>query len=262
MDFKCTFTGVDADTDCNRIEQLVKAYPYVEFGILFSYSRQGQGRYPTIEGITQFVDWFNKMRWETGNNGLISLHVCGKAVKDLLGLEPRHDTALIDLKQLIAKVNRVQLNINLGEQTGEWVKASIGRAIEDLGKEYRKPFILQYNANNAVTIDFITGYYLPQYIHILKDASGGNGVYTDDYSIPTCCSKNAIGFAGGLSVDNVEQSLKKAHESVMSHNVEGSNDNKLFWIDMESSVRTDDKFDLDKVESVLKIVDEQYRGWL
>ena len=50
-------------------------------------------------------------------------------------------------------------------------------------------------------------------------------------------------YAGGLSVDNVE----KVIEDLLIVN------NADFWIDMESSVRTNDWFDTKKCEEVLKI---------
>ena len=51
-----------------------------------------------------------------------------------------------------------------------------------------------------------------------------------------------VGYAGGLNPENVGEKLEYLME-----NVEGE-----FWIDMESGVRTDDRFDIDKCVSVLQ----------
>lgn len=262
MKFKCTFTGVDESTSFTDLESLIAQYPWIEFGVLFSDSRAGlEPRYPSLDFIKRFAAWFYgfySSRLELQLHGSIALHVCGSAVLDLLNIPD--DGALLsqaELKQLIPDFDRVQLNINLttvNPDKADWMKAAIGWKLEDMGKEYSRPFILQYNANNASMLDFILGYYKNNYIHILKDASGGQGVYSDDFSIPKACDKCAIGFAGGIGVDSVRAALYKAHDSVMAANVEGHNDNKLYWLDMESSVRTDDRFDLGKVRQVATIV--------
>ena len=56
--------------------------------------------------------------------------------------------------------------------------------------------------------------------------------------------KQKIGYAGGISPDNVADKLTYLFENVRDGE---------FWIDMESGVRTDDWFDLDKVRRVLEI---------
>ena len=56
-------------------------------------------------------------------------------------------------------------------------------------------------------------------------------------------SDRYFGYAGGLSAENVE----KVIEDLLIVN------NSDFWIDMESSVRTNDRFDTKKCEEVLKI---------
>jgi hypothetical protein len=80
------------------------------------------------------------------------------------------------------------------------------------------------------------------HVSYLLDASGGRGIDTpidifdDDPNIH-------VGYAGGMNPDNVGDKLRQLieHRSYAE-----------FWIDMESGVRTDDVFDLDKVEKVLR----------
>ena len=241
-------------------------------------------KYPSLEFIHEFRDWYRMFKY--GNDvGSISLHVCGKAVSELLHIVP---TPHIELEKVIELFDRVQLNINLDAALKAWSlqplqerivelggqyeipfilqhndinKLAVGKRILELGRQYQIPFILQYNDNNRLAVDHILNNYDNRYINILKDASGGNGIYTEDFTIPQSCTHCAIGFSGGLGPLNVGKSLIKIHNSVMSENVEGRYENNMFWIDMESNIRTDDKLDLHKVRQVAEIVNQQYKAW-
>ena len=79
---------------------------------------------------------------------------------------------------------------------------------------------------------------------ILLDASGGLGIDTGIKLWPDWFYK--VGYAGGMNADNVGDKLAYLIE----------NARHPFWIDMESGVRTDDWFDIDKVLKVLKVCDE------
>ena len=62
--------------------------------------------------------------------------------------------------------------------------------------------------------------------------------------VPLCGAPKA-GYAGGIGPGNV---YDKAKELFLNENVED------FWVDMESGVRTDDWFDLNKAEKVIQQV--------
>lgn len=82
----------------------------------------------------------------------------------------------------------------------------------------------------------------PRFASYLLDASCGAGI---DTPIEIVTSPGVhIGYAGGIGPDNVEGKLR----TLLEH----PTDDK-FWIDMETRVRTEDWFDLDKVEQVLEI---------
>ena len=76
---------------------------------------------------------------------------------------------------------------------------------------------------------------------MLLDASGGRGIDTPIDVFPT---SRKIGYAGGLNPENIADKLSFLMENVKIGR---------FWIDMESGVRTNDWFDLDKVVRVLEI---------
>lgn len=74
---------------------------------------------------------------------------------------------------------------------------------------------------------------------VLFDPSGGRGIEAFRWpSPPIGCH---LGYAGGIKPDQIVDTLKEI----------GVVDSP-FWIDMESGVRTDDKFDLAKVRQVLE----------
>ena len=82
---------------------------------------------------------------------------------------------------------------------------------------------------------------------MLLDASGGLGIDTPIVLYP---SNGKIGYAGGINEGNVATKLEYLLRNVRTGD---------FWIDMESGVRTDDWFDLDKVRRVLAICTEVIR---
>ena len=90
---------------------------------------------------------------------------------------------------------------------------------------------------------FLAGQH-PRFTSYLLDASCGAGI---DTPIEIVTSPGIhIGYAGGIGPDNVEGKLR----TLLEHPTEDK-----FWIDMETRVRTDEWFDLDKVEQVLNICD-------
>ena len=70
--------------------------------------------------------------------------------------------------------------------------------------------------------------------------SGGEGIETHVIAF----AGKKIGYAGGINANNVAEKLT----FLMENDQVGD-----FWIDMESGVRTDDWFDIDKVVKVLEI---------
>lgn len=75
----------------------------------------------------------------------------------------------------------------------------------------------------------------------LYDPSGGRGEKPEGWPMHPGGGR-LVGYAGGINPDNVLQTLMQ---------IDCEHD---YWIDMESGVRTDDWFDLNKVRSVCKQV--------
>jgi hypothetical protein len=76
-------------------------------------------------------------------------------------------------------------------------------------------------------------------VSALWDKSGGRGEIIDRFP---CIDGLAMGYAGGLSPDNLLERIAHIKQNTRAQ-----------WIDLESGVRTDGRFDLAKVRRVLEL---------
>lgn len=81
----------------------------------------------------------------------------------------------------------------------------------------------------------------PDGVYSLLDCSGGRGTEIKEY--PATPPNKLVGYAGGFRPGNVKSFVDSLH-----HHKHG------YWIDMETGVRTDDWFDLDKCRQVCEEV--------
>jgi hypothetical protein len=81
----------------------------------------------------------------------------------------------------------------------------------------------------------------------LFDSSDGRGISPEKWPTPEGWSKE-YGYAGGIGPDNVWQALYEIQKAIAQYVRDGY---VPFWIDMETKVRSDDKFSLVKVNYVL-----------
>lgn len=222
-----TFTGIDEETDIDRLEDIQLRYPYAEFGLLLSAGwNTNANRYPNPVIASLLAD--------RGLN--LSLHLCGDFARTAAetGLYLPFTVSLIQGLPCIFR--RCQLNINAM------------RYMKQLDKDYPLPQGMEeviIQAADAVQCRRLLdcGLIKPGRA-VLIDPSGGRG--KDVPFEPVTCPGLKVGYAGGITPDNVEEKILP----LLSHEEEGE-----FWIDMETGVRTDDWLDLDKVERVLEICD-------
>ncbi len=86
--FRITFTGADDQTSIQDMLALVKDYPMVEFGILFSPKRTGTARYPSLE-------WLEREVFPNAENLALAAHLCGGDSKEVLETgKSKHDYIL------------------------------------------------------------------------------------------------------------------------------------------------------------------------
>lgn len=229
-----TFTGIDNWTNLDALERIQQQYPYAEFGVLASYhGGVNEPRFPD-----NFV--YDNLKGRKLN---LSLHLCGslavkavhtnfEAAKEFLG------------EERFNMFKRVQINMHLNKVPREELMAlTLHGNLEQIIIQMHTPYLCrQY---------FAHGYH-NDCLSYLLDSSGGAGI---DTPIDIITQKGEmLGYAGGIGVSNVWNKLK----CLLNHK-----DNSDFWIDMETRVRTNEKFDLELVRQVLALCDvliKQYNG--
>jgi hypothetical protein len=216
---KVTFTGVDNKTNIEDLVILTNKYPFVEFGVLVSKSvlvGDIENRFPHL-GILK------KMKLRGLN---LSCHVCGSVARDIV----KHNDWSGFYKLLgkdIEVFDRFQLNVS-----------GIKHFSTNIEFPTDKTFIIQLNNN----LDLYNTYkHLPNVLGF-QDASGGKGVFYGNWMD----SDGYFGYAGGLNAQNVEDVIQ---DLLVVNNGD-------FWIDMETSVRTNGWFDVEKCEEILKICEK------
>ena len=222
-----TITGADERTRPYDLCELYDDFPFVEWGILCSHSREGKDpRYPSRA-------WIEKLLDRSKPNLPLAGHLCGKFAREAV-----HGpfTWAINRHQQFTRFTRLQLN-------GVQVAPSTLDLVSTLSAEIEKTFVLQINDFDC----FASGYVFPpkESVEFLVDASGGRGKPLDCFSAPP--DDVLAGYSGGIGPDNIREVLERLTAIESDH---------YFWIDMESGVRTDDWFDLAKVEACLKIAAE------
>jgi hypothetical protein len=231
-----TLTGADDDTDIDDLLDLSKDFPFVEWGILLSMSRVGTPRYPTSRWGHEAVD-----RFEAHGIANLSGHLCDKWARDLLAgatgcLDELHTDELHT-----PAFRRIQIN---GFDPKDPVHVeNVIRLVAD----YDAQVILQTRSKDDLPRSLVLAAEF-KHLHVLYDPSGGRGAVQDAGSWPESFLGVYMGFAGGIGPDNVGDVLDDIGDRP-----------EPFWIDMESALRTDDRFDIDKCRKVLEICEPRVR---
>ena len=220
-----TFTGIDNWTDLDELERIQQQYPYAEFGVLVSYHYAENGpRFPD-------PSIFEKLKGRKLN---LSLHLCGSlAIKSAMkNFEPAIDL----LGDNFSLFKRVQLNMHLNNAPREsFMALSLKGNLEQIIVQMYTPDLFR---------NYLAEGWKNENLSYLLDSSGGAGV---DTPIDIITQQGVqVGYAGGIGVCNVWNKLK----TLLNHD---SDD--VFWIDMETRVRTHEIFDLELVKQVLALCD-------
>jgi len=247
-----TLTGADNDTDIDQMMRLSQDFPFVEWGVLFSQSKSGVSRYPDDEWV---FNLFDKIDFTVN----LSAHLCGQWVSDAFR---NGSIAFLRREEFDENFGRVQLNC---------YKAKLKEAYEcerlwDAMSMVDQDVILGGNYTSDIRAIVDGTFLLHRGIFPLFDASGGHGKLTKNWPSPFQAESQEYGkpgadifcgYAGGLGPENVVEEIQKIEQVVGSEGISprGMTDESTIWIDMESKLRTDDKFDLEKCEQVLKAVE-------
>lgn len=215
-----TFTGVDDKTSLDVLKLLDSES--IEWGILVSANNTDKGtatRFPSFETIDKVLN--------LGLNN-VSCHICGNLARHYVKTGDFSQIRDFLTQKRVEKFSRFQLNIR--------------------GYDNYKPFVIEEDIHIIIQVSDSKSYQYfyqmqvlnPEKVEALIDYSGGKGkLGYFDYASD---GDEIFGYAGGIGVNNVAYILGYI-EGRMECDVK-------YWIDMESSVRTDDWFDLDKVAEV------------
>ena len=221
MKKKVTFTGVDDKTSLDILKLLDKES--IEWGILVSGNNTDKGtatRFPSFETIDKVLN--------LGLNN-VSCHICGNLARHYVKTGDFSQIRDFLTQERVEKFSRFQLNIR--------------------GYDNYKTFVIEEDIHIIIQVSDAKSYQYfyqmqelnPNKVEALIDYSGGKGKlgcfnYVSD-------GDEIFGYAGGINASNVAYILGYI-EGRMEYDVN-------YWIDMESSVRTDDWLDLNKVSEVL-----------
>ena len=247
---RVTFTGADDTIEPNDLISLSRKYPWVEWGILFPSSADSGILFPSSKWVSELkqlvkkeeenkplnVPYRNprKTTWYTDANYRneinLSMHLCEPMVSEFI-IEG------LPFEQIMKKHNipnifqRVQINTH-GLQY-KWNESFV----KELKIYSDKEFILQVDGAN----DFI--FYIPSdNVAVFQDFSSGAGVFQNSW---IDFGDRKYGYSGGLNINTLPQAIE----------VWDKRDKTINWIDMESGVRTNGRFDLYKVMEVIKYIE-------
>jgi hypothetical protein len=228
--YRLTITGADDSITPDDLSVLSLAYRFVEFGILLSKSREGTPRYPSRK-------WIERLN---GNQCCLSGHVCGTWSRQPATL--RSDMG-VTIRGLFS---RYQFNGIRAATQGFWEELTYLQPPQTDGK-YRG-LIFQWDGEDDNL--FLQGRQHSLIVAPLFDLSGGTGKLPARWPTPKKVF-SAIGYSGGLSPDNLRAQLPLIAAAAGPAN---------YWVDMESGVRTGDRFDLERVRACLEIAEEFMRA--
>jgi hypothetical protein len=212
-----TITGVDERTHAYDLCELHADFPFVEWGVLLSASREGKDpRYPAQWWIQSLLD---------RTDGLpLAGHLCGSYSRDAIS---GAFLWAIEHPEQFRRFRRLQLN------GAKWGIETAARLSKYKDRFPAKEFIVQVDWFPNGQFDDLA---------FLLDRSGGRGVEITKFPAPPDGVR--CGYAGGLGPDNLEKALA----AITALPGDGA-----VWVDMESQVRTDDWLDLAKVRRCLEI---------
>lgn len=221
---RVSLTGADDRTALDELLGLTAKHPFVEWAVLYTPRSLGAPRNP---GQTWREAFFAELAPQS------AVHLCGAlAFEQLLSDELPLD---------VLKAPRMQLNINARRKDfdDEQVLAVYRKALD-----VSESIILQYHSDSATLIEAFLASLAdadrPR-VHVLVDASRGTGTVPDAWPWPASLENAYLGFAGGLGPSNSKTVAQVLQQF-----------NRPFWIDMESGIRTENQFDIEKVKAVLE----------
>lgn len=221
-----SFVGVDSQTNLDDIDHFNSPSIPCEWSVLYSDTKStgNYARYPSYAFCKDFLTWCQSRGW------LGSLHLCGSVIERYLNQEP-------DVMDLCQLAYRIQLNLNIAKFPDY---AKLADDLLTISAANHHDLILQQNKTKAAFMDILLSKANKE-INVLYDGSGGFGTEITKAEPPNV--KHFTGYAGGIKPDNVVKIVGL---------IEGANPlSSQYYIDMESGVRADDVFSVEKCRQVI-----------
>ncbi|KAI2488831.1 hypothetical protein MHU86_25885 [Fragilaria crotonensis] len=241
------FCGADDSVHPNMLILLAKAYPFVEFGVLFRPDKEGQPRYASPQWVERLVR--HKQKLANKADVQLAAHLCGTRVDEVL----TGDGAFLQQLQGWG-FNRVQINATQVNGVDTSLMQESVPTVLSLIRQYPDlEFILQRNEETKpLWQGILDAGSVPSNVSMLMDESKGTGkAMSSTWPTPPSPVDYEIGYAGGIGPETISNVLVQviAHRDATGRSV---------WIDMESRLRSikngQDVFDLDKCYDVIDAV--------
>lgn len=242
---KVTVTGADEQTSPEVLSDLCQWYPQLELAFLFSNMDKVVPRYPSFSWIVEACGMLPQHQ--------TAIHLCGKQSREMLfGDSPHSTDSAYLLKCIDRSAARVQLNYGVGYSYPANFRAKL---ISPLNPVKHRTTILQGEPETLESLGLLDY----RDVQVLFDRSGGRGTLPAAWpQAPKLLTDGEeymhrpYGYAGGLNPDNISTELPKIAQA---------SGNRLFWIDVETGVRTvNDEFSIAKVVDFLEEVEKWQRG--
>ena len=199
-----TFTGVDARTPMDELEEINRDYPRTEFAVLVgSQTGRDNPEYPPMNVVQALLE-------ARVNN---AVHLCGTHARQAAGMEPGTNQAL----RICEGFGRVQ--VNLMGQGGDTPERN--RAIRDFAERVAARTVILQHQGPWETVPI-----LHPRIEYLQDPSGGRGKQAFR-EWPDPPPGRRAGYSGGLGPSNIRQALDFAERFPQGR----------IWLDMQRHVR-------------------------
>lgn len=220
----CSLTGADDAVKTADLSALAADFPFVEMAILLMPERMGQPRFPTARWISDFATQYKGAHR--------AMHLCGDGLFGFLA----GDAGILDLMR---GFRRIQLNLTFADAG---IKIDPQQLADQARRHGAFEFIVQYGPQHSHVLPYFDN--VPNHA-LLFDDSAGRGIAPDHWPAPV--PGHFCGYAGGLNPENLDRHLDLIAQAA---------GDDITWIDMETGIRTDDKFDLAKCRRVLEISSE------
>ncbi|MBQ7850576.1 MAG: hypothetical protein IJ343_12680 [Clostridia bacterium] len=215
---RVSFSGIDQWTKPQELQAIYQRWPFVEFVYLLTDNRKAGNRYP----LPVILKAYRRL-------GLpMALHVCGKLAHDLVRTG---DWSEINgmLGDSMALFDRIQLNVIRTVHFSRELTFPEGKQI-----------IIQLHEGTEAFFEHYCDH--PQ-VQGFQDGSGGRGIECREWMEPMT---EFFGYAGGIGPENAVEAVRAINKVCYVP----------FWIDMESSIRTNDKFDVKRCQQVLEALEQ------